>query len=176
MFISSIIHAKKIIEMIKLSLQNELDGTSQNIAKIVSTEDNKLSDEDLRTKIKYTTLMKALGEPLGNLQMSERLPEIARLDIDTKEFETLVEFIPLIREYRNSSTHSGYHNNKIFSRCVDEILGEMENDLLEELERFYEEVKEKSGDFEASRNIKFDDVEASIKQGIKQDEVSCTLN
>ncbi|KIE05564.1 hypothetical protein NF27_DP01080 [Candidatus Jidaibacter acanthamoeba] len=120
MFTASIVNGKKLIRLIKEELENDNEGYGlDRIIEIASINYKALSDNEMRIKLKYTTLLLALGEVIGNLQRHELLTGIAQLDIKPDEnVEVITKMIPDIREYRNALTHHGYNNYELFKEAI----------------------------------------------------------
>ncbi|KIE05200.1 hypothetical protein NF27_EF00010 [Candidatus Jidaibacter acanthamoeba] len=175
-FVSSIVHSKKIILLFKEEIQSEeaagfkineiIAIAAMDDKKLINLENIKINDKEFsqsectKIKLKYTTLLLALGEVLGNLQRYDLLSEIGKLDIKQDgQFTELAKQIPIIREYRNTRTHHGHHNQASFSEILRNI-NKNYNEIIKELDNLYNEVKNKSKDSENLKDINFD----AIKQ------------
>ena len=178
MFTASIVNGQKLVRLIREEL--EIDNNEHGLDKIIeiaSKSYKALSDNEMRIKLKYTTLLLALGEVVGNLQRHELLTEMAQLDIKPDEnFRIILTAIPDIREYRNALTHHGYHNNKLLKRAL-ELIDTKYEEFIQELSYLYEKVKEESQKSEILKSYSFD----VIKQeeiGLKKEKgnVHCLLN
>jgi hypothetical protein len=148
LFVASIENGRKLIQLIKDEIEeDEATYTLDQIIEIASRKYKGTNDcaeltvAEKKIKLKYSTLLLALGEVLGNLQRHELLTSIAKLDIKPDEMVKYVaKAIPKVREYRNTLTHHGYHNQKLFKETL-ELINERSDELLQEVEYLYVKVK-----------------------------------
>ncbi|MBA8667934.1 hypothetical protein H1Q59_08545 [Holosporaceae bacterium 'Namur'] len=157
MFTASIGNGQKLVRLIKEELESDNEGYGlDRIIEIASRSYKALSDNEMRIKLKYTTLLLALGEVIGNLQRHELLTGIAQLDIRPDEnVEIVTTMIPDIREYRNALTHHGYHNSELFKEAIKLIWTDNEQ-IITEINYLYEKVKEESKKSEILKRYDFD--------------------